>query len=119
QNAESFWSIVATELRREPREIQTIWQDGTRGLWFSATLEYGVLVIDNAAVNRPPTRLTTPRSIGREEFKRIYPYYEPWLAGEYPRHEIRDRLGKNSSYILGVIHYFKNRTSKAKVTCIV
>jgi hypothetical protein len=44
------------------------------------------------------------------------PYYEPWLAGEYPRHEIRDRLGKNSSYILGIIHYFKNRTDEAKVT---
>jgi hypothetical protein len=52
QKGESFWSIVVSKLRREPQEIPAIRRDGTAGRWFSASVEDGVLVIDNATINQ-------------------------------------------------------------------
>ena len=106
-DANALWSIIASSLHKQPRDIQTIKQDGSGGLWFSAEVVDDTLYIDNTRQRTPSSKLASNRAISREEFMRVYPLYYSWKTGSVSRVQVT-KSTQNSSYIFAIIHNFED-----------
>lgn len=107
QTAHKLWNKIISTLLDNPEELVTIKQDGTKGIWFLASVNNGDLYINNAKINKPSSNLAAERRITEAEFLRTYPYYFRWRNYENGiRQEAISLASQNTSYIFALISYY-------------
>ena len=107
QIVHALWTKMITELQGSSKEIVTIKQDGTKGLWFLASVMNGDLLINKAKTNRPSSNVAVERRITEAEFFRTFPYYLRWRNHENGIRQEAIRLAsQNTSYIFALISYY-------------
>ena len=99
---DQLWKKIIDDLRKNPRDLQTIPIRG-RGVWFYACIHSdGVnIVIDNARKEKPSSKLTGKRIIGRDEFATMHPIYLRRKNGENVSQEAT-ALTRNQVYIYSI-----------------
>jgi hypothetical protein len=101
-----LWKKVLSTLEASPQDIQTVRLDGKDGKWFYAEVRGELIRISEARIKSPSSALTSSRFINENAFTKIHSLYNEWRKGSVPRTKIRD-VNLNSSYILAIIHQFK------------
>jgi hypothetical protein len=51
-------------------------------------------------------KVTRPRDVKREDFKRVYEFWERYKQGLTPRDEIQ-RMSRNTTYIFSILHWLE------------
>jgi hypothetical protein len=104
---ELIWDKVISGLSDKPIEIQTIPSNNRQPLWFSAYLESGNIIVENARLHTPSIRVSKLRKIGKDVFLKVYPFYSRWANGEkHLRQEVRE-ISWNTAYIFALINNFE------------
>jgi hypothetical protein len=109
EKAEVVWAKIVSFLEKQEGnsyEFQTVKLNGNHGVWFSASAGDNLIAINRAVKHKPSADINGERRITQDAFTRIYPFYEKWRNREIPRAEIRN-YDINTSYIFGMIAYFK------------
>jgi hypothetical protein len=63
--------------------------------------------VDTGSVTVSSNNTNSPRRVLRHEFEKINSRWADYCAGRYPRNQLRDECGKNSTYIIGILHHLE------------
>ncbi|MEI4768180.1 hypothetical protein WAX74_00720 [Psychrobacillus sp. FJAT-51614] len=96
-NAEEVWINLVTESAENPIELKT-----KRGLNFKLVSNGEFLTVYKSEVE-PSSKLKSPRSIYKDNFEKVFPYYERWTIGEKGISEEITAITVNSVYIMAAI----------------
>ena len=104
-----LWQTILSQLSLQPRDIQTIHRRGSRGKWFFATVENGVIRISGSMHNKPSS--TTSGNISESEFATLFPLYCLWKEGSISREEAKGvPQSWKSSYVFALIYTFTKQS---------
>ena len=98
-NARDCWKHILDELGAQGHFI--LWSAyRSSGLPFSAKATGKYIVVESPSI-------TSPRTISYQQFECVFEHYENYV-NRVPgiRQKIRDKCGRNSSYIITLIHEF-------------
>ncbi|MER1998632.1 MAG: hypothetical protein ABS882_02565 [Lysinibacillus sp.] len=98
-NAEEIWGRLVNECKESPLALQT-----KTGLNFNLTSNGNRLLVIKSEVN-PSSQLKMPRPIYKDNFLRVFPYYERLKVGEKNLSREILKNTRNSVYILSAIKY--------------
>jgi len=101
-----IWDSIINDLFNKTIDIQTIKLNKENGIWFSVGSMNDKLIIDKSINKKPSSKISNQRIINKNEFLNIYQYYILWKNKEIERNILRNK-SKNTSYILGIINYYK------------
>lgn len=105
-SAENTWEKILSSLKEHPAEVSTITKSKKPSIWFTAYIENEMVHVQNAITIKPSTKILGFRTITKNEFIKVYPYYQPWIKGECQRQIIKEK-SVNTSYIFGLIFQFE------------
>ena len=98
-NAEQIWRSLVTEGVENPIELKT-----KRGLHFKLISNGEFLTVYKSQIE-PSSKLKIPRPIYKENFEKVFPYYERWTIGEKGISKEITAITVNSVYIMSAISY--------------
>lgn len=108
QNDEKVWALIIKKVKEGELDVITIHQNGKKHLNYKVNCENDVLKVSNSNI-QPSVDLNKVRIITKKDFINVYENYSLWEKGTPNiRPKIRDG-SQNSSYILGIIDYFKSK----------
>ena len=99
-SAEEVWLRLISECKESPLILQT-----KTGLHFNLKSNGKRLLVTESDVN-PSSKLKVPRPIYKDNFLKVFPYYERLKAGEQNLSREIQRDTRNSVYILSAIKSF-------------
>ena len=105
-SAEITWAKIIASLKDRPVEVSTITKNTKPSIWFNAYVDNDTVRVESATTKKPSAIISGFRTITKNEFLQVYPYYQPWVKGECQRQVIRD-ISVNTSYIFGLIFQFE------------
>lgn len=105
-SAENTWTQIIASLKDRSAEVSTITKNTKPSIWFTAYVDNDSVRVQSATTNKPSAKISGFRTITKNEFLQVYPYYQPWVKGECQRQVIRD-ISVNTSYIFGLIFQFE------------
>ena len=98
-NAEEVWEALVAEGVENPIELKT-----KTGLHFKIVSNGKMLTVKNSE-NEPSSKVKIPRSIYKDNFVKVFPYYERWVNGERGLSTKLTAITGNSVYIMAAIGY--------------
>jgi hypothetical protein len=100
-----LWETIIRNISNNPRDIRTIPLNGG-GRWFHVSINRdGVtILIDNAKMEKPSSKLSQIRVLDKDDFRKMYSIYLRRKAGEKVSHEAT-QTGRNQVYIYSIFHY--------------
>lgn len=96
-NVEEVWKSLVTESVVNPIELKT-----KRGLNFKLVSNGEYLTVYNSEIE-PSSKLKSPRPIYKDNFEKVFLYYERWTAGEKGISKEITAITVNSVYIMAAI----------------
>jgi len=69
------WSTIIDKLRNNKMEFPTTPKIDRAPVWFSARVDGETIVINEAIVHQPSSKLSTPRRLTYKDFEKVYPIY--------------------------------------------
>ncbi|MFF5996456.1 hypothetical protein AAGS61_17215 [Lysinibacillus sp. KU-BSD001] len=100
-NAEEVWKKLITKSMKNPLVLKT-----KRGLNFKLVSNGECLTVYKSEIE-PSSKLKIPRSIYKNNFEKVFPYYERWKTGEKGLSKELTALTVNSVYIMATIKSIK------------
>ncbi|MEK4521172.1 hypothetical protein MKX96_05970 [Psychrobacillus sp. FSL W7-1493] len=105
-NPLEVWESLLKESAENPIELET-----KTGLNFKLA-SGGIFLIVFESEKEPSSKLKSPRPIYKENFLKVFPYYEKWVAEEKGISKEITSITVNSVYIMAGIKYQLNQTRK-------
>ncbi|WP_075619822.1 hypothetical protein [Paenisporosarcina indica] len=102
-NAADIWESLFAESLEKPIELKT-----KTGLNFKLVTNGKILTVYESEIV-PSSKLKSPRPIYKDNFIKVYAYYERWLAGEKGISKEITAITGNSVYIMAAISYQTNQ----------
>ena len=100
--ATEAWEKLVLEGRNQPISLKT-----KRGLNFTIISNGEILIVKNSEIE-PSCKLKSSRSIVKENFEKVFPYYSSWKIGEKGISKEITAITVNSVYIMAAIDYLMN-----------
>ena len=97
-NSEEVWKRLVKKSIVNPIELKT-----KRGLNFKLVSNGEFLTVYKSEIE-PSSKLKTPRPIYKDNFLKVFPYYERWKTGEKGISKEITAITMNSVYIMAAIN---------------
>ncbi|TQR14735.1 hypothetical protein [Psychrobacillus soli] len=98
-NAVDVWESLLVESLEKPIELKT-----KTGLNFKLVSNGKILTVYESEMV-PSSTLKSPRTIYKDNFIKVCPYYERWMAGEKGISKEITAITGNSVYIMAAVSY--------------
>lgn len=106
-NYEYIWNIIVNNLKEKCIEMPTVPKTRKTPLWFSATTDGNIIIINRAVNNKPSCKLSMERKLTYNTFEKVYPLYLKREKGEQVSSEVTS-VTVNQVYFFSVIkHLYK------------
>ena len=100
---EQIWDNLIAECKDRSIKLKT-----STGLNFILSFNGKELTVHPSELG-PSIQLKQPRSINKDNFEKVFLYYERWAAGERGVRKKITAISVNSAYILAAINYMLSR----------
>lgn len=98
-DAEKAWQSLIAESSEKPILLKT-----KTGLNFKLTTDGRILIVDKSEIN-PSSKIKSPRTIYKNNFIKVFSYYDRWANNEKGISKEITAITVNSVYIMAAIAY--------------
>ncbi|MEH7096509.1 hypothetical protein [Neobacillus vireti] len=99
------WISITKNLEGKTIELPTIPKIKKIPVWFSATTNGDIIIIDKATSHEPSSKLSTPRILNYNTFQKVFPLYLRREKGESVSSEVT-AITVNQVYYFSLIKHF-------------
>lgn len=98
------WNAIVGGLLEKPREFPTVPKIKKTPVWFLASTDGEKVIINEARINKPSSKLSMPRKLVYNTFLKIYPLYLKRESGEQVSAEAA-AITVHQVYYYSLIHH--------------
>jgi len=105
--SQEAWLKIVAHLQTKSIEFPTVPKIKRDPVWFEASTDDEIIMINPAKINRPSSQLTMQRKLSYEIFEKVYPIYLRRINGEAVSNEAL-RTTVNQVYYFSLIKHCCN-----------